>query len=138
MVENNAWDYNVGAVFEVRGLRVGAYLLEVGAGSPTPASWSYTKAAFSVGWQTNLLALVRGNRMEARVAEMERERDALVRDIRTREARVQSLEGQLRSVEGATEADRRAQRDLLEQKLREEQEALKRLQERLNARKPPQ
>jgi chromosome segregation ATPase len=81
---------------------------------------------------------VRGNKMEERVAQMERERDQLVRDIRAGESRVQALETQLRSVEGATEADRRAQRELLEQKLREEQEALKRLQERLNARKPPQ
>ncbi len=138
MAEHNGWDVNVGAVYELRGLRVGAYLLEAGAGSPKATSWSYTKAAFSIGWQTNLLALTRGNRMEARVQQMERERDQLIGEIRAGEARVQTLEGQLHRVEGATEADRRAQRDLLEQKLREEQEALKRLQERLNARKPPQ
>lgn len=136
--EHNGWDFNIGAVYEVRGLRLGAYLLEADAGSPSTASWSYRKAAFSVGWQTNLLALVRGNRMEARVVQMEREREQLTREIQSGQARVQSLEGQLRSVEGATEADRRAQRALLEQKLREEQEALRRLQERLNARKPPE
>jgi hypothetical protein len=136
MVEHNGWDVNLGAVYEVRGLRFGAYLLEAGAGSASASSWSYSKAAVSVGWQTNLLALVRGNKMEARVAQMEREREQLMREIRGGEARVQELEGQLRSVEGATEADRRAQRALLEQKLREEQEALRRLQERLNARKP--
>lgn len=136
IAEHNAWDFNVGAVYEVRGIRFGAYLLEADAGSATATSWSYRKAAFSVGWQTNLLALVRGNRMEARVVQMEREREQLSREIKAGEARVQALEGQLRSVEGATEADRRAQRELLEQKLREEQEALRRLQERLNARKP--
>ena len=137
IVENNAWDLNLGAVYEWRGLRLGAYLLEADAGRPRKTSWTYQKAAFTVGWQTNLLALVRGNKMEERVTQMERERDQLVRDIRAGEARVQALETQLRNVEGATEADRRAQRELLEQKLREEQEALKRLQERLNARKPP-
>lgn len=138
IAEHNGWDTNLGAVYDVRGLRIGAYLLEAGAGSPSATSWSYTKAAVSVGWQTNLLALVRGNRMEARVAEMARERDELMKEIRAGESRVQTLEQQLRRVEGATEADRRAQRELLEQKLREEQEALKRLQERLNARKPPE
>ncbi len=138
IAEHNGWDLNLGAVYEVRGLRFGAYLLEADAGSPSATSWSYSKAAISVGWQTNLLALVRGDKMEARVAQMEREREVLTREIRATEARVQSLEGQLRKVEGATEADRRAQRELLEQKLREEQEALRRLQERLNARKPPQ
>lgn len=138
IAEHNGWDFNVGAVYEVRGLRFGAYLLEADAGSASATSWSYRKAAFTVGWQTNLLALVRGNKMEARVAQMEREREELAREIRAGEARVQSLESQLRSVEGATEADRRAQRALLEQKLREEQEALRRLQERLNARKPPE
>jgi hypothetical protein len=136
IAEHNGWDLNFGAVYEVRGLRIGAYLLEADAGSASANSWSYSKAAVSVGWQTNLLALVRGNRMEERVAQMEREREQLTREIRAGESRVQSLEGQLRSVEGATEADRRAQRELLEQKLREEQEALRRLQERLNARKP--
>jgi hypothetical protein len=138
IAEHNGWDFNLGAVYELRGLRFAAYLLEADAGSASASSWSYSKAAFSVGWQTNLLALVRGNKMEERVAQMEREREQLTREIRAGEARVQSLEGQLRSVEGATEADRRAQRELLEQKLREEQEALRRLQERLNARKPPE
>ena len=138
IVEHNAWDFNVGAVYEVRGLRFAAYLLEADAGSASATSWSYAKAAFSVGWQTNVLALARGNRMEARVSEITRERDQLMREIRAGEARVQALEGQLKSVEGVTEADRQSQRALLEQKLREEQEALRRLQERLNARKPPQ
>ncbi len=137
MAEHNGWDFNVGAVYEVRGLRVAAYLLEADAGSPSATSWSYRKAAFSIGWQTNVLALARGNKMEERVAQMERERDQLMREIRAGEARVSAFELQLRSVEGATEADRRAQRELLEQKLKEEQDALKRLQERLNARKPP-
>lgn len=136
IAEHNGWDFNVGAVYDVRGLRVGAYILEADAGSVSTTSWSYRKMAVTVGWQTNVLALVRGNRMEARVAEMERERDNLTKEIRAGEARVKSLETQLRSVEGATEADRRAQRELLEQKLKEEQDALKRLQERLNARKP--
>jgi uncharacterized protein YhbP (UPF0306 family) len=138
IAEHNAWDYNVGAVYEVQGLRFAAYLLEADAGSASKSSWSYSKVAFSIGWQTNALALVRGNRMEERVAQMERERDQLSREIRAGEARVSALEGQLRTVEGATEADRRAQRELLEQKLKEEQDALKRLQERLNARKPPE
>ena len=138
IAEHNGWDLNVGAVYEIRGLRAGIYLLEADAGSATPASWSYSKLAFSVGWQTNALALRRGNRMEARVSEIARERDQLTTEIRAGEARVTALVEQLRSVEGATEADRRAQRALLEAKLREEQEALRRLQERLNARKPPQ
>jgi len=138
IAEHNGWDFNFGAVYEVRGLRAGVYLLEADAGSATPASWSYRKVAFSVGWQTNALALVRGNKMEARVAEIERERDQLTREIRAGEQRVVALETQLRTVEGATEADRRSQRELLESKLREEQEALRRLQERLKARKPPE
>ena len=137
IAEHNAWDFNVGAVYEVRGLRVAAFLLEADAGRPSAASWSYSKAAFSLGWQTNLLALARGNRMQERVAQMERERDQLSREIRAGEARVSALAGQLKTVEGATEADRRAQRELLEAKLREEQDALRRLQEQLNARKPP-
>lgn len=137
MAEHNGWDVNLGAVYEVRGLRVGAYLLELTAGSPSRTSWAHRRVAISAGWQTNLLALVRGNKMEARVNEIERERDQLMTEIRAGQSRVQGLEAQLRTVEGATEADRRAQRDLIEQKLREEQEALRRLQERLNARKPP-
>lgn len=138
MAEMSGWDYNVGAVYDVRGIRAGIYVLEADAGSPSPASWSYRKVAFSLGWQTNALALLRGSRMEDRVAQMEKERDQLTRDIQRSEELVAALTNQLQRVEGATEADRRAQRELLEQKLREEQEALRRLQERLKARKPNQ
>ena len=71
MAENNAWDYNVGASLDWRGLRAGLYWTELGAGSAQSADnssttnaarqlYNYSKFAFTIGMQSNIFALLQG------------------------------------------------------------------------------
>jgi hypothetical protein len=77
MAENNAWDYNLGMAIDYRGLQAGVYWTEVGAGSSSdaaPCPYTYNKFAFSVGWKSNALALLRGDVLQDRAASPARAR----------------------------------------------------------------
>ncbi|MBI3568645.1 MAG: hypothetical protein HY084_10660 [Gemmatimonadetes bacterium] len=134
IAEHDAWDVNVGAQFEWRGVRAGLYVNEVNAGDPKPGTLSYRKVLLSLGWQTNVGALVRGNRMEQVTDEYRREAGDLQSAIAAGEQRVRTLEAQLKALQNSQEADAIAQRADLERRLREEQDAVKRLQELLKQR----
>jgi vacuolar-type H+-ATPase subunit I/STV1 len=134
MVEHDAWDVNAGAQIEVRGLRASVYMMEIGAGSAKPGSLAYQKLAVSIGWQTNLSALLRGNRMEQMTEEYRSTSEGLRAQIAAGGSRVRTLEAQLKTLQTAQEADAIAQRADLERRLREEQDAVRRLQELLKQR----
>jgi hypothetical protein len=138
MAENNAWDFNVGGSLVYRGLRAGLYVTELGAGSPEvdvarPATtfYNYRKVAFTLGWQSNVLALLKGDFLQNRVATLERQRRALLAEITARQQRIASLELELNRYEAQNLLELEQRRQQAEAELRQEREAMRRLEERL-------
>jgi hypothetical protein len=134
--EHNAWDFNVGAVASYRGIRAGVYVTELGAGStssdPMPGGfYNYRKVAFTVGWQSNVLALLRGDFLQRRADRLAREREQLVADISARQRRVAALELELDRYEAQNLLELEQRRAAAEVQLRNEREALRRLEDRL-------
>jgi len=150
LIENNAWDYNAGVSLDYRGLRAGVAITELGAGSAHPipgnsatALFDYKKFTFSLGWQNNILALVRGDFLANRAARLRKERDQLLAEIGRREARIAELQAEIRRYEAQNLLELEQRRSQAEQELRDESERLKRLQERVKriegeTQQPPQ
>jgi hypothetical protein len=138
MAENNAWDYNLGASADYRGIRAGVYWTELGAGSadvsdtrPGSNIYNYSKFAFTLGWQSNIFALLKGNFLQNRVAALERERASLLAQIAERQQRIAALELELNRYEAQNLLELEQRRAAAEAELRAEREALQRLEERL-------
>lgn len=138
LAENNAWDFNVGASAVYRGLRAGVYVTELGAGSATlpggltsAGFYNYRKVAFTLGWQSNVLALLRGDVLQRRADRMAREREQLLADIGDRQRRVAALEIELDRLEAQNLLELEQRRAAAELQLRQERETLRRLEERL-------
>jgi len=137
LAENNAWDFNVGAAAEYRGIRAGVYLTELGANSSSSAAtnpagfYNYRKVAFTLGWQSNVLALLRGDFLQKRADRLARERDQLLADIGARQRRVAALELELDRYEAQNLLELEQRRAAAEVQLRNEREALRRLEDRL-------
>jgi hypothetical protein len=142
MAENNAWDYNVGASLDWRGMRAGLYWTELGAGAARSPSnttsetaaralYNYSKFAFAVGLQSNIFALLKGDFLRARVTQLERQREALLAEIQTRQQRIAALELEINRYEAQNLLELEQRRAAAEAELRAEREALQRLEERL-------
>ncbi|MEP7086495.1 MAG: hypothetical protein ABI884_04095 [Gemmatimonadota bacterium] len=136
MAENNSWDYNLGAAYEWHGLRAGAYWTELGSSRADTLSaasklYGYSKFSFTLGWQNNVLALLRGHTLERRVAELERQRLLLTTEISARQQRIASLEQEINRYQAQNLLDLEQRRSQAEQELRSEREALQKLEERL-------
>ena len=144
LAENNAWDYNVGGVLNYRGIRGGIYLTELGAGSaPSDTTisatnlqrashlYNYSKVVFSLGWQSNIFALLKGNFLQNRAAELERARQALLAEIQARQQRIAALELEINRYEAQNLLELEQRRAQAEAELSAEREALKRLEDRL-------
>jgi len=138
MAENNAWDFNVGTYVMYRGLRAGVAVTELGAGSPKfvpgdPASalYKYTKLNFSLGWQSNFLALLHGNILENRVAELKKQRDTLLAQIGEHQQRIAQLQGEIHRYEAQNLLELEERRAQAQNELETETDALHRLEERL-------
>lgn len=137
MAENNAWDYDVGAAYEWHGLRAGAYWTELGASRADTISaasklYGYSKFSFTLGWQNNVLALLRGHALDRRVAELERQRQLLTTEITARQQRIASLELEINRYQAQNLLELEQRRAQAEQELRSEREALERLEGRLH------
>ncbi len=131
---------------EYRGLRAGAYLTELTAGSAednavgSDVYYNYTKFAFTLGWQSNIFALLRGDFLQGRVAELERQREGMLAEMNARQERIQSLELEINRLEAQNLLELEQRRVEAEAQLRAEREALERLEERLRMleqRQPP-
>lgn len=134
MAENNAWDYNMGAVLNWRGIQAGVYWTEIGAGSASDTvhtPYNYDKFAFAIGWQSNVLGLLRGNVLKDRVAQLEAEQKSLQAEIDARQKRIASLELEIDRYHAQNLLDIEQRRAQAEQELNAEREALKRLEDRL-------
>ena len=137
MAENNSWDYNIGASYEWHGLRAGAYWTELGASRADTVSaagkeFGYSKFSFTLGWQNNVMALLRGHSLDRRVAQLERERQLLTGEIAARQQRIASLELEINRYQAQNLLELEQRRAQAEQELRSEREALQRLEERLH------
>ena len=138
MGENNAWDYNAGATLTYRGVQLGAYLTEIGAGS-APAStasagsyvYNYQKFAFTLGWQSNLFALLRGDFLQSREAALMRQRNMLLAAIEEREQRIAQLELEVNRYQAQNVLELEQRRTAAETQLQMERDSLRRLEERL-------
>ena len=139
MLENNAWDFNLGASANYRGLRAGFYVTELGAGSSeTSASglsperiYNYRKIAFTLGWQSNVMALVRGDFLQKRAERLAHEREQLLADISDRQRRVAALQTELDRYEAQNLLELEQRRAAVELQLRQEKDTLRRLEDRL-------
>jgi hypothetical protein len=138
MAENNAWDYNVGASLSYRGVRAGLYVTELGAGSssatpgiPESYLYNYQKVSFSIGWQSNIFALLRGDFLQSRTAALERQRQLLLAEIARRQERIAQLEIEINRYEAQNLLELEQRRNAAEVQLREERASLQRLEERL-------
>jgi hypothetical protein len=138
LAENNAWDFNVGAAASYRGIRAGLYLTELGAGSGSSNDaatsgefYNYRKVAFTVGWQSNILALLRGDFLQRRADRLAREREQLMADISAGQRRVAALELELDRYEAQNLLELEQRRAAAELQLQNEREALRRLEDRL-------
>ena len=138
MAENNAWDYNLGLGLSYRGVRAGVYLTEVGAGSANttagdPASfiYNYQKVSFTLGWQSNVFALLKGNFLQSRTAALERQRQGLLAEIARRQQRIAQLELEINRYEAQNLLELEQRRAAAEVQLRDERDTLQRLEDRL-------
>ena len=133
LAENNAWDFNVGATAAYRGLHAGLYVTELGAGSSSSSTpfYNYRKVAFSLGWQSNILALLHGDFLQKRADLLAREREQLLKDISERQRRVAALQLELDRYEAQNLLELEQRRAAAELQLRTERDALRRLEDRL-------
>ena len=139
MVENNAWDYNVGASLNYRGIIAGLYLTELATGSSDADTsnfgssyvYNYQKVAFTLGWQSNIFALLRGDFLQNRVAALDRERQQLLAAMEQRQQRIAALELEINRYEAQNLLELEQRRAQAEAELAAEREALRRLEERL-------
>jgi hypothetical protein len=138
MAENNAWDFNAGISVDWRGLRAGIDAIEIGAGGQkldpaiaATALYHYTKFAFTLGWHSNIFALASGKFLENRAAVLRKERDALLAEISQRQTRIAELQGLVRQYEAQNLLELEQRRAAAQTELQQEQEALRRLEDRL-------
>jgi hypothetical protein len=139
MAEDNSWDYNIGASAVYRGIRAGLYLTEIGGGSaePDPTDlgqslvYGYQKVAFTVSWQSNVYALLRGEFLQSRAAQLERQRQALLAEIAERQQRIAALDLEINRYEAQNLLELEQRRVQAEEELRQERAALKALEDRL-------
>ena len=138
MAENNAWDFNVGTALSWRGLRAGVSVTELAAGSahltandPASALYRYPKVNFTIGWASNIFALLKGNVLENRAAQLRRQRDVLLADIAQRQTHIAQLQGEIRRYEAQNLLELEERRAQAQTELQTETQALHRLEERL-------
>ena len=138
LAENNAWDFNLGASASYRGLRAGMYVTELGAGSSsstdaagTQGVYNYRKVAFTLGWESNVQALLHGDFLQKRADRLASEREQLLADITARQRRVATLEIELNRLEAQNLLELEQRRAAAEVQLRQERDALRRLEDRL-------
>jgi hypothetical protein len=138
IAEHDAWTANFGVRADLTGVRLAA--MYVGGGKVNPATGIDLGSGgmtISIGWQTNVLALIRGNRLEATTQRMNAEQASLDQQVKVSQQRIDVLEGQIDAARAIATSEKAAERAELERRLKDEQEALKRLQEMVKAKKPP-
>jgi len=138
LAENNGWDWNAGVVGNWRGLSLGVYGTELEEGGKNPSKgslytvYNYTKFNVSLGYSGNLHDIARGTILRARIGELEQEQLRLRAQIAQRQHKIDELQVALSKAQGGELAEVAKRREQLDAQIQEEQEAIKRAEERLN------
>ncbi len=138
LAENNGWDWNAGLVGNWRGLSLGVYGTELEEGGKNPSKgtlytvYNYTKFNASLGYSGNLHDIVHGTILRARIGELEQEQLRLRAQITQRQHKIEELQVALQKAQGGELAEVAKRREQLDAQIQEEQEAIKRAEERLN------
>jgi hypothetical protein len=138
LAENNGWDWNAGLVGNWRGLSVGLYGTELEEGGKNPSKgflytiYNYAKFNMSVGYSGNLHDIAHGTILRARIGELEQEQLRLRAEISQRQHKIDELQVALQKAQGGELAEVAKRREQLDAQIQEEQEAIKRAEERLN------
>ena len=136
LVENDAWDWNAGAVYNWRGLSFGLYGTELEEGGRENGQgqvYNYTKMNFSVGYTGNVFDVARGVILRTRITALTREQQRLRNDIEARNRRIRDLEVALLRAQAGELTDIARRRAELESQISEERRMLQEATERLRA-----
>jgi hypothetical protein len=138
LAENNGWDWNAGIVGNWRGLSLGLYGTELEEGGKNPSKgplytiYNYAKFNLSLGYSGNLHDIAHGTILRARIGELEQEQLRLRAQIAQRQHKIEELQVALQKAQGGELAEVAKRREQLDAQIQEEQEAIKRAEERLN------
>ena len=135
VAENDGWDWNVGAVYDWRGITLGAYATEIEAGTKRDPNafnvYNYTKFNVSLGYSGNIVDISRGVLLRSRITALTREEQRLRFEIANRERRIGVLEVALRRAQAGELASIEARRKQIESEVSAEREAIRQANERL-------
>lgn len=139
IMENDGWDWNMGAVVNWGHFVVGMMLTEIEETKGIPANEplaNWTKTALVVGYNGSIPDIIRGSRQRREAVELQLEQQRLKREVKQRETRMNELEAQIAKARTRADAEANAQRAALEKALEAEREAAKRAADRLQQVKP--
>jgi hypothetical protein len=138
LAENNGWDWNAGIVGSWRGLSLGVYGTELEEGGKDPSKgplytvYNYAKVNMSLGYSGNLHDIAHGTVLRARIGQLEQEQLRLRAEIAQRQHRIDQLQLALQKAQGGELAEVAKRREQLQSQIQEEQDAIKRAEERLD------
>ena len=138
LAENNGWDWNAGVVGNWRGLSLGVYGTELEEGGKNPSKgflytiYNYAKFNMALGYSGNLHDIAHGTILRARIGELEQEQLRLRAQIAQRQHKIEDLQTALQKAQGGELAEVAKRREQLDAQIQEEQEAIKRAEDRLN------
>ena len=138
LAENNGWDWNAGVVGNWRGISLGVYGTELEEGGKDPSKgslytiYNYAKFNVSLGYSGNLHDIAHGTILRARIGELEQEQLRLRAQIAQRQNKIADLQASLQKAQGGELAEVAKRREQLDAQIQEEQDAIKRAEERLN------
>jgi hypothetical protein len=133
--DNDGWQYNLGGRVEWRGLGLGIYGLEMTQGGrhlpQAELIYNYKKLAVVFSYAGNFKRISRGVFLRSEISDLERQQAIMKTEIARREHKIEQLQSQLNKLQGSALSDVDRQRQELELQLKEEQDAIRRANERL-------
>jgi len=135
LAENDGFDYNAGVRVDYLGLGVGVYGSELQEGGRHLQQdfliYNYKKLNVVFSYSGNFRSIAHGVFLRSEISELEHERAVMRTEIARRERRIQQLQVQLNKLQGSALNDVDRQRQALESQLKDEQDAIRRANERL-------
>lgn len=133
--ENNGFDYNFGGRFDWRGLGIGLYGMELEEGGTHVKNalyvYNYKKVSIAFSYRGNFRDISHGVVLRSQITELVHQQQLLRVEVAKREKRIQELQVSLNKLQGTALTDVDRQRQALEAQLKEEQDAIRRANERL-------
>ena len=124
MVEQNAWQWDIGGSYDWRGLRIGLYWMNLFPGAADTGAaaqlYNYSKFAFSLSWQSNALGVVQGDFLQQQETQLTRQVQGLQKEIGVRQQKIASLQLEIQRYEAQNLLELEQRRAAAEQALRQE------------------